>query len=143
MTYLGSVTTEADQKSSASARIRIDGGKVYAPALHRFPGATQAIGSPSVRTGPFDDVYLTLVAAADPAAPDPHVVIGVIVQPLIAWLWVGGGIMALGTLLAAWPRDRRRATEEPAAPPSAETPVPGRGRPAGGAGDEPDRVLSP
>ena len=140
VTYLGSVVTEADQKTSTSARIRIDGGKVYAPALHRFPGATQAIGSPSVRTGPFDDVYLTLVAAADPSAPDPHVVIGVIVQPLIAWLWVGGGIMALGTLLAAWPRDRRRAAEEPAEPPSAARPVPPAQVPVD---DEPDRVLSP
>jgi cytochrome c-type biogenesis protein CcmF len=40
--------------------------------------------------------------------PGSSAVIGVNVQPLIAWLWTGGAVMALGTLLAAWPRDRRR-----------------------------------
>jgi cytochrome c-type biogenesis protein CcmF len=35
----------------------------------------------------------------------------VVVQPLILWLWVGGGVMALGTILSAWPGTRRRPTD--------------------------------
>jgi cytochrome c-type biogenesis protein CcmF len=108
VTYLGSEVVERPNKRTFRARVRVDGGKVYAPALQQFPGASQAIGSPSVRTGPIDDVYLTLVAAADLDQPGSSAVIGVNVQPLIAWLWTGGAVMALGTLLAAWPRDRRR-----------------------------------
>ena len=42
--------------------------------------------------------------------------IGVIVQPLIAWLWIGGGLMGLGTFLAAWPGRRRRPTSPSSAP---------------------------
>jgi cytochrome c-type biogenesis protein CcmF len=34
-----------------------------------------------------------------------------VVQPLILWLWIGGGVMALGTVLAAWPGERRRPTD--------------------------------
>jgi hypothetical protein len=31
------------------------------------------------------------------------VTIGVAVNPLILWLWIGGGVMALGTLVALAP----------------------------------------
>ncbi|MFN2504357.1 MAG: heme lyase CcmF/NrfE family subunit, partial [Acidimicrobiales bacterium] len=106
VTYLGTRTLKRSNKTTFQARVRVDGGRVYAPALQQFPFATQAIGSPSVRTGPLEDVYLTLVAA--PEAGSDAAVIGVRVQPLISWLWIGGGIMAFGTFLAAWPARRRR-----------------------------------
>jgi cytochrome c-type biogenesis protein CcmF len=114
VTYLGSTTVRTGQKTSVHGRVRIDGGKVYAPAVHQFPFATQAIGSPSVKSGLRDDVYLTLAAAPD--KPGGTAVIGVIVQPLIYWLWIGGGVMALGTALAAWPGRRRRPTAPVSAP---------------------------
>ena len=47
------------------ARVRVDGGQVYAPALQQFPGGSQTIGTPSVRTGWRDDVYLTLSTSPD------------------------------------------------------------------------------
>jgi cytochrome c-type biogenesis protein CcmF len=113
VTYLGTRTVERPNKTTSSARVRIDGGKVYAPGLNQFPFATQAIGSPSVKTGVREDVYLTLVAAPEPGSEDATAVIGVRIQPLVAWLWVGGGIMAFGTLLAAWPGGRRRRDGTP------------------------------
>src|SRR5213078_4529017 len=81
-------------------------------ALNQFPFASQAIGTPSVKTGPTEDVYLTLVAS--PKNPGDPAVIGVVVQPLIAWLWIGGLVMLLGTALAAWPGRRRRRPTDPA-----------------------------
>jgi cytochrome c-type biogenesis protein CcmF len=48
-------------------------------------------------------------------------VIGVIVQPLILWLWIGGIVIAIGTVLAAWPGRRRRPTAPVSAPVEAET----------------------
>lgn len=124
ITYLGTQTIERANKKVAQARVRIDGGQVYAPGLSQFPFATQAIGTPSVKTGLFEDVYLTLVAA--PENGSDTAVIGMRVQPLIAWLWTGGGIMAFGTLLAAWPRGdrrrrRRRAVDAPPLPEEAVT----------------------
>jgi cytochrome c-type biogenesis protein CcmF len=93
------------RRTQLSARIRVDGDGVYEPALNEFPRATQTIGTPSVRVGAVEDVYLTLVAA--PERPGGPVVLGVIIEPLASWLWVGGGIMGFGTLLAAWPARRR------------------------------------
>jgi cytochrome c-type biogenesis protein CcmF len=115
VTYEGMNPEEVDaQKTKVSARIRVDGGQVYEPALNQFPNATQTIGTPSVRVGAVDDVYLTLVAAPERAGGP--VVLGVIIEPLVSWLWVGGGIMGFGTLLAAWPTPRRRTDDraEPA-----------------------------
>ena len=35
----------------------------------------------------------------------------VIIQPLVLWLWVGGGLIGVGSILAAFPGRRRRGTE--------------------------------
>jgi cytochrome c-type biogenesis protein CcmF len=122
--YLGTETVELENKTEVKARVEVDGGQVYEPALSRFPFATQPIGTPSVRTSAVDDVYLTLIAA--PAEEGGEATIGVIVEPLLMWLWVGGGVMAAGTVLAALPRGRRRtvvpAVEE-AAPAEPREPV--------------------
>jgi cytochrome c-type biogenesis protein CcmF len=119
VTYLGSSTVKSANKTSVQARVRVDGGKVYAPAVHQFPFATQAIGSPSVKSGLHDDVYLTLAAAPEQAGGSA--VIGVIVQPLIMWLWIGGAVIAAGTVLAAWPGRRRRPTAPVSAPVEVES----------------------
>jgi cytochrome c-type biogenesis protein CcmF len=111
LTYLGSRTEQHANRRSVRADIRVDGGRIFRPALNHFPFATQAIGTPSVRTGALEDVYLTLVSA--PREQGDAAVIGVVVQPLVVWLWIGGAIMAAGTVLAAAPRLRRRRTEAP------------------------------
>ena len=114
VTYLGTRSVERDSHVALMAGVRVDGAKVYEPSLRQFPGNRQAIGTPSVRTGLFKDVYLTLVTA--PPQPGGQAVIGVDVQPLVLWLWVGGGLMLLGTAMAAWPsRRRRRPSLAPAA----------------------------
>ena len=109
ITYLSTTTVVHPNKKTIQARVRVDGGKVYGPALQQFPFGSQAIGSPSVRTGAFADVYLTLVVPPD---AEGVAVIGMNVQPLIAWLWTGGAIMGFGTFLAAWPGRRRRPTTD-------------------------------
>ena len=77
-------------------------------ALNQFPNATQTIGTPSVKVGIRRDVYLTFVEA--PKEAGGSVVIGVLDEPLVSWLWIGGLIMAIGTLLALVPGRRRQPT---------------------------------
>ncbi|CAN5155164.1 heme lyase CcmF/NrfE family subunit [soil metagenome] len=113
VTYLGSRTETRSEKIVVSARVQIDGGPVYEPALNTFitseeRSSGQAIGTPSVRTGITGDVFLSLLTPPD--AGDT-VTLRVVIQPLIVWLWIGGGVMAFGTVLAAWPGRRRRPTE--------------------------------
>jgi cytochrome c-type biogenesis protein CcmF len=129
VTYLGVATVQHDNRQSTEASVRVDGGKVYRPAISQFVGGGQAIGTPSVRSTARDDVYLTLVGA--PQHPGDPAVLGVLVAPLIYWLWVGGGIIAFGTLLAAWPGRRRRPTEPVSSPVAGDR----RGRGGRAAGD--------
>ncbi|HVF31776.1 MAG TPA: heme lyase CcmF/NrfE family subunit [Acidimicrobiales bacterium] len=110
--YQGSDTVRYDNRTSVEAKVRIDGGKVYRPSISNYPFATQTIGTPSVRTGLREDVYLTLVVA--PQQAGDVAVIGVNVQPLVVWLWIGGLLMAGGTAMAAVPGRRRRRPTQPA-----------------------------
>jgi len=114
LTYVGNRTIEADNKTSVRAQIRVD-GQVYEPAINTFRGSEQAIGTPSVATGFRQDVFLSLVRAPE---GDEGQTIGllVVVQPLVSWLWVGGLIMALGTMLAAFPGRRRNPIDPVSAP---------------------------
>jgi cytochrome c-type biogenesis protein CcmF len=117
ITYLGVERVKYANRTSERARVRVDAGRVYRPALSKYPFATQAIGTPSVRVGVFEDVYLTLVTTPDD--PQGRAVIGVIVTPLVNWLWAGGLIIGLGTALALVP-GRRRVPTAPASQPLPE-----------------------
>lgn len=110
VTYLSLERVVEPNKTVTRARVRLDGGRIFQPALEQFPARRLAIGAPSVRTRPLDDVYLTLVTL--PEQPGGVAVIGVTVQPLVMWLWIGGGVMLTGTALAAWPRRRRPPVTE-------------------------------
>ena len=109
VTYLGSQAEEGRAKSTISARLQVgrDGQELgtYEPALSQFPGSAQAIGTPSVRNGLREDLYLTLVAAP---VDNGRVIIGMRVNPLVVWLWIGAGVMVAGTVVAAWPGAGRR-----------------------------------
>lgn len=116
--YLGIEESQAGDRRIVKALVEVDGGDVHAPALTQFPNATQTIGTPSVAWGFDEDVYLTL--AASPDEEGGAAIIGVIVEPLVSWLWIGGGLMAIGTLLAVTPGGRRRRPTDPTSMPAAE-----------------------
>src|SRR5690606_12821356 len=67
------------------------------------------VNTPSVRSTPFDDVHLSLVQR--PNAESGAIELQVTVQPLVVWLWVGGGLMLVGSFLALFPGGRRRPTD--------------------------------
>lgn len=116
LTYEGQNVKEESSKIVDQVLIRIDGTGPWAPSLNKFANGNQTIGTPSVRSTPFDDVALSVVDIK--SGDDGAVTIRVTVQPLIMWLWIGGAIMALGTLLAVFPGSRR----DPLAPASAPVP---------------------
>ncbi|MEY2463981.1 MAG: cytochrome c-type biosis protein CcmF [Acidimicrobiaceae bacterium] len=110
--YVGSSVDVSGNRTSVAANIKVD-GKVYAPALRQFPSSSQTVGTPSVKTSPIDDVYLSLLVA--PGTGDA-ITLRVIIEPLAVWMWVGGMIIGLGTLLAAWPGQRRNPIDPVSAP---------------------------
>jgi hypothetical protein len=75
-----------------------------------------------------------------------RITVGVQTEPLTVWLWIGGGLMAIGTIIALAPRVRRRVPVErivvppgPAAPDDAEGPD-GPGPGAHGERPDPDVI---
>ena len=76
-----------------------------------------------MHSSPTKDIYLTLERGAAPG--DTTATIRVFIKPLIMWLWIGGAIMAIGTLLAAFPGSRRRRPTDAVSAPIA-TPRAGR-----------------
>jgi cytochrome c-type biogenesis protein CcmF len=129
-TYLGLRERETGQKTTLQARVKVERGGhdlgVYGPALSIFPNAPggSAIGTPSVRTGLLRDVYLTLVTSPDETG---RITLGVQLSPLVVWLWIGGGVIVVGTAVAIWPARRARRRKEragAAAPGRPPAPVP-------------------
>ena len=136
VTFLGTDLERSSQKTTRSARLRLARGGdvlgVYAPSISSFPNSSQGIGTPSVRTGVKEDVYLTLVSS--PGA-GKRVTVGVAVNPMVLWLWIGGGVMAFGTIVALLPVRRRERTLDDRAPVPA-APVADEA----GAAEEPEEV---
>ena len=103
--YQGLETTESAAKTTVAALVRVDGGDVHRPAINQFRNGSSGIGTPSVATSLTEDVFLTLLELPEDDT-DP-VIIRVVLQPMVTWLWIGGGVMAAGTVLAAVPARRR------------------------------------
>ena len=80
------------------ASFAVAGRGIHAPAVTRFATFGQPISTPSVATGLVDDVYLSLVVI--PASGTSEVSVRVLVKPLVLWMWIGGGVIALGVIAA-------------------------------------------
>jgi cytochrome c-type biogenesis protein CcmF len=79
------------------------------PSLNTYPSApNDPIGTPSIRYGVFKDLYSSLMGFS---GSGDQATFRFFLNPGVMWLWVGGGIVALGGLLAAWPGWRRRMVE--------------------------------
>jgi cytochrome c-type biogenesis protein CcmF len=79
------------------------GGQVFTrlnPRLNYYKSAMEPIGTPAVRESLREDIYLVLMAYT---ADGKRATIKAIASPLVAWIWLGGGIVGLGALFALWP----------------------------------------
>jgi cytochrome c-type biogenesis protein CcmF len=125
--FIGTRTSRTGQKNSVSADLQLSrGGQnlgTYAPAVSTFPNSNQAIGTPSVRTGIIEDVYLTIVSSPNDKG---RVTISIAVNSMTLWIWLGGGLMAIGTIVAIGPTVRRRLRVRAGAPEPAPPAAPVR-----------------
>ncbi len=145
--FEGTRTVRSPSRSATEALVRVDGGGVFHPAVTQFAGAnSEAVGTPAIDSSFTGDVYMTFDAVGGsggataaqefPNLPNGAVAVGVVVEPLIAWIWAGGLLIGLGGLLALAPGRRRRPTE-PASGAPLEAATPGVPRPTDAAALEP------
>ena len=103
-----------DRSVSVKARVIVDGDKTYEPAITKYTRIGMNVGTPSVRTSLTTDIYLTLEPPVRQDANEAR--IKVFIKPMIIWLWIGTALMAVGTVLAAFPGRRRKPTDATSAP---------------------------
>jgi cytochrome c-type biogenesis protein CcmF len=133
LTSLTENTSQAGQ-SALEARVILDGRKTIVPAITTYLNIGLDVPTPGVRTGLTNDVYLTLEQGSQPG--DTSVSLQAFVRPMILWLWIGGLVMGVGTLLAAFPGNKRRRATDPVSAPIA-TGRPDAQRPEGEPEPEP------
>jgi cytochrome c-type biogenesis protein CcmF len=106
--FVGTRLVRTSSHISQEALLRIDGGAVFTPAISQFGSGTQAVGTPAIDSSLTSDVYLTINSIPGRGG---QWTFGVVVQPLVMWLWVGGGLVVVGSVLSAIPGRRRRPTD--------------------------------
>ena len=108
LAFDGLSTVELSEKTETRVAVVVDGDR-FEPAISVFPFGGQTIGTPATRSTVRDDLQLAVLAVPDPLVSDQDgsepgsTVVRVTVQPLVAWLWIGGAVMAIGTVLSSVP----------------------------------------
>jgi cytochrome c-type biogenesis protein CcmF len=74
---------------------------VLAPALKFFPNQQSPVGRAIHRSTFADDLYLILSGFSE--LDQNRATFKVLVRPMVVWIWLGGVVIALGTLVAVWP----------------------------------------
>src|SRR4051812_6991028 len=128
LTFLKAEAISEPHRESVRARIEIakDGRSLgfLFPAMNHYESQREPVGTPAVRSGLTEDLYLS-VHNID--ATSGTVGLLVLVTPMVAWIWVATAVMALGGLMALVPPVRqsaeaaaRMAAPEPAPAPAIE-----------------------
>ncbi len=79
------------------------------PALKFFPSQKSPIGRAVHRSTLSEDLYVILSGFSE--IEQNQATVKVLVRPLVSWIWIGGFIMGLGTLVAIWPMGRVSSQE--------------------------------
>lgn len=84
---------------------------VIDPRMNYYAGRGEPVPTPKVRSRATHDLYANLMAfERNGSSATVHVWI----QPFVAWIWIGGLIMALGAILALMPPTHRQPRRRPA-----------------------------
>ncbi len=91
------------------------------PRRASYPSKGMAATRAAIRSTPVEDLYL--VPSENQAGGT--VVLRILVNPLVWWMWVAGPVVVLGTLVALWPQRQAAPSRQPApvAPASPINPV--------------------
>jgi cytochrome c-type biogenesis protein CcmF len=99
-------TTENEQVVSATLQV-LDNGKpagTMAPAETFHINYDNPVSEVDIRSTPLEDLYVILMGwdqIGGLAAFKAYL------NPLMAWMWIGGGLFFLGSVIAIWPGRRR------------------------------------
>ncbi|NBC95003.1 MAG: heme lyase CcmF/NrfE family subunit [Deinococcus-Thermus bacterium] len=118
LTVVDRFMERTDQRISAGAIVEVRRGDrlvdTLRPRINSFAGQQMTVPTPSVMYTPWYDIYLNVAGSVGPG--QDFVVLRAVRSPLITWIWIGGVILALGTLYALTPSRRSAAATRRAGP---------------------------
>jgi cytochrome c-type biogenesis protein CcmF len=102
---LSNYPTAQKDKVVATLTLFNDNHKVgiLSPEKSMYKGQNQATTEVAIRSTLKDDLYVILAGHDKESAT-----FKVLVNPLVIWLWIGGGIMGLGTVIVMLPNRRKK-----------------------------------
>ena len=97
------------QRSVVGATVEVLSGNrllgTMEPRMNFYPTQQEPVPTPDVRSSVAGDLYLNLMAYR----PDgSSATIKAIYQPLVPWIWFGGGVVVFGAIVGGWPGATRR-----------------------------------
>jgi cytochrome c-type biogenesis protein CcmF len=108
--YLGVVPADTPHLESAVANIQVsrDGREIalMAPAKLFYKREQQPATRVAIRSTPLADLYVVLAGLDENGS---QATFEVFLTPLVFWLWAGGLLMVVGTVVVMWPNVRERA----------------------------------
>jgi len=109
LTYDGLTVEDAPDKQLARATFTVrHGGQVVGevdPVKEYYYASDQVWTRVDVRSNLAGDLYVALLAFQ---GTGESVSIRAEINPLVGWLWIGGGVLVAGGLIALWPARRSR-----------------------------------
>jgi cytochrome c-type biogenesis protein CcmF len=101
-------TTPHLESATAAIDVTRDGHPVASmyPAKLFFKKTQQPATHVAIRSTPLYDLYVVLAGIDEQSG---MVTFQVFLTPLVFWLWAGGLVMVLGTVITMWPNVRERA----------------------------------
>jgi cytochrome c-type biogenesis protein CcmF len=117
VTYDGLQTYQTSRRQGVDALLSVSRGgadlgrlsslKFFDPRVQvQSDAERQWVTEVAIRSTPVEDLYVILIGwDADQSAA-----FKVLVNPLVMWIWIGGGVLMVGGLIAFWPGRRRAAS---------------------------------
>jgi cytochrome c-type biogenesis protein CcmF len=108
--YLGLTQTETVHLITATARLEVLSSNrlitTMSPAKLFYKRPQQPATEVAIRSTPASDLYIVLAGIDDTGT---GATFEVFLTPLVLWLWAGGFLMVIGTVIVMWPNVRERA----------------------------------
>ena len=104
MTFQGVRALDEGRRFAVEALLETDRFGEVRPRLHFYPQMNSPLPAPKVIYTPGNDYYFLLMDFD--REKGEWASLRLIVTPLVFWMWVAGGLMALGTLYILWPAAR-------------------------------------
>lgn len=82
---------------------------VLRPEKHFHHSSQQPVSEVAIRSTLKEDLYVALTGWEDASQ---RIALEVIVSPLVVWIWIGGGVLLVGAVVALWPARSPEVVEQ-------------------------------